>query len=159
MVGRRALSVGIAVAIAAAVALGGLLAGSGPRSRAVAAVAKRPNIVFILTDDLSWNLVNSRFAPHIVDLQRRGETFNHYFVTDSLCCPSRSTIFTGLFPHDTKVFTNVGSHGGFHKFQSGSRRPLRTVRSMQRSSMPARGDSIFPRSFPETTLLTCSSTG
>src|SRR5439155_3896475 len=119
MVGdRRALRIGIALLIAAGVTLGALLAGSGARSRAAAAAAKRPNIVFILTDDLSWNLVNSRFAPHILALQRRGETFNHYFVTDSLCCPSRSTIFTGLFPHDTKVLTNVGSHGGFHKFQS-----------------------------------------
>ena len=78
----------------------------------------RPNIVFILTDDLSWNLINKRFAPHIVALEHRGETFNHYFVADSLCCPSRSTIFTGLFPHDTKVVTNLPPDGGFQKFQS-----------------------------------------
>jgi len=78
----------------------------------------RPNIVFILTDDLSWNLINERFAPHIVGLQRRGETFSHYFVSDSLCCPSRSSIFTGLFPHDTKVATNLPPDGGFQKFQS-----------------------------------------
>ena len=54
--------------------------------------------MFILTDDLSWNLVNEQFAPHIMQLERRGETFDHYFVADSLCCPSRSTIFTGLYP-------------------------------------------------------------
>ena len=35
-------------------------------------------------------------------------TFNNYFVSDSLCCPSRSSIFTGDFPHDTGVFTNAG---------------------------------------------------
>ena len=56
--------------------------------------------------------------PHIVALQHRGETFSNYFVADSLCCPSRSTIFTGLFPHDTKVVANVGPDGGFQKFQS-----------------------------------------
>jgi N-acetylglucosamine-6-sulfatase len=33
---------------------------------------QRPNIVFILTDDLSSNLINERFAPHIVDLEREG---------------------------------------------------------------------------------------
>ncbi len=76
-----------------------------------------PNIVFILTDDLSWNLINSRWAPHIVALEHQGETFNNYFVADSLCCPSRSTIFTGLFPHDTKVVTNTGPNGGFDQFQ------------------------------------------
>lgn len=77
-----------------------------------------PNIVFILTDDLSWNLINKKFAPHITALEQQGETFDHYFVADSLCCPSRSTIFTGLFPHDTKVATNLPPDGGFQKFQS-----------------------------------------
>jgi N-acetylglucosamine-6-sulfatase len=81
-------------------------------------VDNRPNIVFILTDDLSWNLVNPRFAPHIVQLEQQGEAFTNYFVADSLCCPSRATIFTGLFPHDTKVVTNVPPTGGYRKFQS-----------------------------------------
>lgn len=84
----------------------------------VAEPVTRPNIVFILTDDLSWNLINKQFAPHIVQLEQRGESFDHYFVADSLCCPSRSTIFTGLFPHDTKVATNLPPDGGFQKFQS-----------------------------------------
>jgi N-acetylglucosamine-6-sulfatase len=119
MVGRiRALRIGIAVLIAAVLAVGALAVGSGANSRAAAkATAAKPNIVFILTDDLSWNLINSRFAPHIVQLEKRGETFSHYFVADSLCCPSRSTIFTGLFPHDTKVLANVGPNGGYQKFQ------------------------------------------
>src|SRR3954447_3991045 len=79
--------------------------------------AKPPNIVFILTDDLSWDLVNPRFTPHIVALERRGETFDHYFVADSLCCPSRATIFTGEYPHDTGVLANVGRFGGYARFQ------------------------------------------
>jgi N-acetylglucosamine-6-sulfatase len=87
-------------------------------SRPSASPVAHPNIVFILTDDLSWNLVTPQIAPHIAALERQGETFNHYFVADSLCCPSRSTIFTGLFPHDTKVTTNVPPDGGFQKFQS-----------------------------------------
>ena len=112
---RRALRICVGLAIATVVAVGSLAVGSGARphtaskgkSHAPAAdVRTRPNIVFILTDDLSWNLINARFAPHIVELEKRGETFTHYFVADSLCCPSRSTIFTGLFPHDTHVLTN-----------------------------------------------------
>ena len=104
--------------LAAGLAVGGLSAAGYPKPRAAAATPARPNIVFILTDDLSWNLVNSQIAPHIVDLETRGETFNHYFVADSLCCPSRSTIFTGLFPHDTKVLTNLPPAGGFQRFQA-----------------------------------------
>jgi N-acetylglucosamine-6-sulfatase len=103
--------------LAAAIALGAATAGSSAK-RHVAAAPAKPNIVFILTDDLSWNLVTPQFAPHIVQLQKRGETFNHYFVADSLCCPSRSSIFTGLFPHDTKVLTNLPPFGGYQKFQA-----------------------------------------
>jgi N-acetylglucosamine-6-sulfatase len=77
----------------------------------------RPNIVFILADDLSWNLINRRFTPHIWALAHHGETFDHYFVTDSLCCPSRSTIFTGDFPHDTHVTANTRPHGGWFMFR------------------------------------------
>jgi N-acetylglucosamine-6-sulfatase len=95
---------------------GGSKSSSPPNTRP--ATATRPNIVFILTDDLSSDLINSRFAPHIVQLERQGETFSNYFVADSLCCPSRSTIFTGLFPHDTHVATNLPPAGGYQKFQS-----------------------------------------
>jgi N-acetylglucosamine-6-sulfatase len=81
---------------------------------ATTAVVQRPNIVFVLTDDLSWNLV--RFLPQVRALRRQGMTFTDYVVTDSLCCPSRSSILTGRFPHDTGVFTNTGSDGGFAAF-------------------------------------------
>jgi N-acetylglucosamine-6-sulfatase len=139
---RRRVWINAAVVVAAAVlAAGAMAVGSGARSRASATAARahKPNIVFILTDDLSWNLINDRFAPHVVALQRRGETFNHYFVADSLCCPSRSTIFTGLFPHDTQVFTNLAPDGGYQKFQSerlGSKTyPLAIQRRGYRTSM------------------------
>jgi N-acetylglucosamine-6-sulfatase len=75
---------------------------------------QRPNIVFVLTDDLSMNLL--RFMPHVLDMERHGLTFSDYFVSDSLCCPSRASIFTGNFPHDTKVLSNGGLHGGFREF-------------------------------------------
>jgi len=74
----------------------------------------RANIVFILTDDLSMDLLP--FMPQVKALQARGMTFSDYFVSDSLCCPSRSSIFTGNFPHDSGVFTNVGPDGGIRAF-------------------------------------------
>jgi N-acetylglucosamine-6-sulfatase len=80
------------------------------------AAAAPPNIVFVLTDDLSWNLV--QYLPQVRQLQSQGMTFNDYVVTDSLCCPSRSSILTGRFPHDTGVFTNGGADGGFNYFHS-----------------------------------------
>ena len=77
--------------------------------------ARRPNIVFILTDDLSMNLIP--YMPHVLQMQRSGVTFANYFVTDSLCCPSRSSIFTGRYPHETGIFRNVGPDGGFLAFR------------------------------------------
>ncbi|MGH2871954.1 MAG: sulfatase family protein [Solirubrobacteraceae bacterium] len=73
-----------------------------------------PNIVFVLTDDLSMDLL--RYMPQVQALESRGMTFSHYFVSDSLCCPSRASIFTGLFPHDSGVFTNTSPDGGIGAF-------------------------------------------
>jgi N-acetylglucosamine-6-sulfatase len=90
-----------------------LLAACGGRSVRLAGPAPgaRPNFVFVLTDDLSWNLV--RHMPHVQALARAGATMSRYYVVDSLCCPSRSAIFTGEYPHDDGVFTNKGSDGGY----------------------------------------------
>jgi N-acetylglucosamine-6-sulfatase len=81
-----------------------------------ATAGKRPNIVFVLTDDLALNTV--QFMPHVLQMQKEGVTFANYFVTDSLCCPSRSSIFTGRFPHDTGIFRNTGNDGGFQAFHN-----------------------------------------
>jgi N-acetylglucosamine-6-sulfatase len=74
----------------------------------------RPNFVFVLTDDLSWNLVSH--MPHLLALEQAGTTMSRYYVVDSLCCPSRSAIFTGEYPHDDGVFTNSGADGGYYAF-------------------------------------------
>lgn len=80
---------------------------SGPYS-------KKPNIVFVLTDDLDSSLV--QYMPHVIALEKAGMHFTNYTVADSLCCPSRASIFTGMFPHDTHVFTNTPPDGGFGIF-------------------------------------------
>lgn len=82
----------------------------------VARAATRPNIVFVLTDDLSMNLV--QYMPNVLAMQKEGTSFSNYFVTDSLCCPSRSSIFTGKLPHDTGVFTNNPPDGGYAAFNA-----------------------------------------
>ena len=74
----------------------------------------RPNVVFVLTDDLSKDLV--RDMPHVRALRRSGATFSRYVVSDSLCCPSRASILTGRLPHDTGVFTNTRPEGGYAAF-------------------------------------------
>jgi len=89
-----------------------------PPAKPAARPHPRANVVFILTDDLSWNLV--RFMPHVRQMQRDGLTFTDYFVTDSLCCPSRASIFTGRYPHNHGVLTNTPPTGGFTAFRRGA---------------------------------------
>src|SRR5690349_18379764 len=100
------------LAVAALAVIGTVVALS--REPPARPAAKQPNIVFVLTDDLSWDLV--RFMPHVQAMQKDGVTFSRYYVTDSLCCPSRSSIFSGRFPHNTGVFTNMAPDGGFGVF-------------------------------------------
>jgi N-acetylglucosamine-6-sulfatase len=94
-------------------------AATTPKAASTPEAASAPgktNIVMVLTDDLSMNLLP--YLPHVQALQKQGTTFANYTVTDSLCCPSRSSIFSGRFPHDTGVFTNGGKDGGFQTFKS-----------------------------------------
>jgi N-acetylglucosamine-6-sulfatase len=90
---------------------------AGAGSDGAVGASDKPNILFFLTDDLSWNLVPH--MPNVQALQKKGVTFSHYFVTESLCCPSRSSIFTGKYPHDTGVLANSGVMGGYAAFQDG----------------------------------------
>lgn len=71
------------------------------------AAQAKPNIVFVLTDDLDLNLV--QFMPHVLEMERTGVSFANYFVTDSLCCPSRASIFTGELPHNSGGFNAHGN--------------------------------------------------
>ncbi len=92
----------------------GTLDSSG--STAEAAQSARRNIIFLLTDDLSWNLV--RYMPNVMKMQQTGATFTNYFVSNSLCCPSRASMFTGKYPHNSGVLTNVGADdGGYEAYK------------------------------------------
>ena len=64
---------------------------------------KRPNILLIVGEDHGCEL--SCYGdpviktPHIDRLASQGVLFQNGYVTQSVCSPSRSTIFTGLYPH------------------------------------------------------------
>jgi N-acetylglucosamine-6-sulfatase len=76
-----------------------------------AASAEQPNIVFVLTDDMRKD--DLRFVPETRRLVGgRGMEFENAFVTYAMCCPSRASILTGLYPHNHRVFTNEAPDGG-----------------------------------------------
>jgi len=77
--------------------------------------AAAPNIVFILVDDQRWDGLWS--MPQLnADLVDHGVTFTNSFVSDPLCCPSRSSILTGTYSHTNHVYNNSPPGGGFEKF-------------------------------------------
>src|ERR1044071_5673437 len=96
---------------------------------AASQAAPRPNIVFVLTDDLSWDLV--RHMPQVRRLQRDGITFRQFVVADSLCCSSRATILTGQFPHNTHVLGNTRPDGGYPAFRRHGARRRSVGRALQ----------------------------
>ena len=74
-----------------------------------AARAKRPNVVVVMLDDFSTDLVQTMRS--VQRMRKAGASYPHSFVTDSLCCVSRSSFFTGQYPHQTGVRTNTSNRG------------------------------------------------
>ncbi len=68
------------------------------------------NVVFVLADDLDWNLFEQ--VPRLAALKDKGMTFTNQTVTDSLCCPSRTSILRGQYIHNHGVVSNLEATGG-----------------------------------------------
>lgn len=77
----------------------------------------RPNIVFIITDDHTWQAISAyggktAQTPNIDRIAREGAVFDNCLVTNSICGPSRATLLTGQYSHtngyrlNEKVFDN-----------------------------------------------------
>ena len=80
---------------------------------ALGARGGKPNIVFILADDLGWrdtSLYGSKFCetPNMERLAARGMMFTQAYAANPLCSPTRSSIMTGLFPARTGITTPSG---------------------------------------------------
>ena len=76
-----------------------------------AATPSKPNVVFILADDLGWadttlyGHTKYYHTPNLERLAKRGMTFTRAYSASPLCSPTRSSIMTGLSPARTGITT------------------------------------------------------
>lgn len=71
----------------------------------------KPNILFVLLDDLRWDTVGYAGHPYLktpnIDrIAKEGINFRNAFSTTSLCSPSRASLLSGLYAHRHGVTNN-----------------------------------------------------
>ncbi|WP_182865313.1 sulfatase-like hydrolase/transferase [Rhodopirellula sp. JC639] len=97
----------------------------------------KPNFVFFITDDISprdLGIYGNDFVhtPNLDALAKRALVFDNAFLTTSSCSPSRCSIITGRYPHNTgapelhnplppdqPTFVNSLRKAGYHTILSG----------------------------------------
>ena len=83
-----------------------------PAARVHAATGSRPNVLLIITDQQYHDTVSAGGCkyvktPAMDKLLRRGTSFNISLTSNPVCCPARSSIFTGRATNETGVITNA----------------------------------------------------
>ncbi len=92
---------------AASTALAGCTSLAGP----VRAAKKRPNIIYIMTDDHASHAMScygSRInkTPNLDRIAKEGVRFDNCFCTNSICAPCRAVVLTGKHSHLNGVIDN-----------------------------------------------------
>jgi arylsulfatase A-like enzyme len=122
---RAGRGIRLAVIAAGMLALLCLLTTSGPQSSsAAAATTQPPSFLVIQTDDQTLDGLYAAFGeprlqamPNTLNLiAKRGMTFNRYYVSYPLCCPSRVSLMTGRYAHNNGVKGNIQPNGGYFGF-------------------------------------------
>ena len=80
-------------------------------TRAADAPARKPNILFLMTDQQRWDCVGANGnaiikTPNMDRLAARGANFTHAFVASPVCVPSRISFFTGRYAHSHRNRVN-----------------------------------------------------
>jgi arylsulfatase A-like enzyme len=97
--------------------IGQLLVFAGLSSAAEPAAAQRPNVIFILTDDMGCGDVSiyggkQGDTPSIDRLASEGTRFTQFHVASPICSPSRVAFTTGQFPARQRINSYLQSRAG-----------------------------------------------
>src|SRR4051812_44780278 len=79
-----------------------------PRTARAADASKRPNILFVLIDDMGYRDLacfggTRAKTPEIDRLAREGIRFNQFYVSSPICSPSRTALTTGQYPNRWRI--------------------------------------------------------
>lgn len=79
---------------------------------------QKPNVLFIIADDLSNTLgcygAEGVISPNLDQLAAQGRQFERAYCQASLCNPSRASIMTGRRPHQLRIWSNQPHFRGVH---------------------------------------------
>jgi N-sulfoglucosamine sulfohydrolase len=83
-----------------------LLAAAGLLAAATACAGEAPNFVLIIADDVSFDDLGcyghpTIKTPHLDALAAEGRVFDNAILTASSCSPTRCSLITGRYPHNT----------------------------------------------------------
>ena len=79
----------------------------------------KPNVLFIITDQQFADAMSCRMGqsfihtPAMDSLATNGMVFTRAYAANPLCMPSRNSMFTGRYPHETGVTKNAGARFEF----------------------------------------------
>jgi len=84
---------------------------------ATTSAAEKPNIVFILADDLGWKDLSNEGStfyesPNIDRIAAEGMKFTRGYAACQVCSPSRASILTGKYPTNHGITTWIGDRSG-----------------------------------------------
>jgi len=89
----------------------------GSAAREAEGATAKPNIVFILADDMRKD--DLKYMPKTLSmLKDKGMSFRDAYVSTPLCCPSRATTLRGQYAHNTGVWNSGGSRGGWETYRA-----------------------------------------
>lgn len=104
LAGLLAVIEGTAIAQADAQSVMQAVLGSSESSPLPSLSRRQPNFLFIITDDQDLELNSVAYTPLTTKhLRDKGTAFTNHFVTTSLCCPSRVSLWSGRLAHNTNV--------------------------------------------------------
>ncbi|MBN37831.1 MAG: sulfatase [Opitutae bacterium] len=83
----------------------------------ISSQAKKPNVLFILVDDMGWKDLSNEGStfyesPHVDRIAEEGMKFTRGYATCQVCSPSRASILTGKYPPNHGITTWIGDRAG-----------------------------------------------